>query len=173
MTKKASFNYEEAVKIDPYNLDKEWVKQAEYTLTCMEALAEARKELDLQKELYDLTVADVDREIRESADKKPVEKAIEGLVALDTRVQQAKKDVMDAKYNVNMLEAARAGLENKREALTNLVKLHGMSYYAEPDADIQARGELEDMRQQAVREKVKIGSKKTTSTEPDQIRRSK
>lgn len=160
---KKEFDYGEAVKIDPYNLDKEWEKQTEYTLACMEALADARKELDIQKENYELVVAEVDREIRESADKKPVEKAIEGLVLMDPRVQEAKVELIEAKYNVNILEAARAGLENRRDALTNLVKLHGMGYYAEPEADVQARGELEEIRQQAVRNKIKVGKKNQTN----------
>lgn len=160
---KKDFDYSAAVKIDPYNLDKEWETQAEYTLACMEALAEARKEFDIQKENYELVVAEVDREIRDSADKKPAEKAIEGLVLMDPRVQEAKAELIDAKYNANVLEAARAGLENRREALTNLVKLHGMGYYAEPDADVQARGELEEIRQQAIRDKIKVGKKSQTN----------
>lgn len=163
------FDYSEMVKIDPFSLDKEWQQQAAYTLFCMEALALARKEYDKQKEELELITAEVDKEIRETADKKPSEKAIEGMVLLDSRVQQAKKSLIDCRYNVNMLEAARAGLDNKRDALTNLVKLHGMGYFAEPDADIEARGELDEMRQEAIVKKVKINKANNTP----QIRRKK
>lgn len=153
--KEKSFDYEKAVHIDQDNLDREWCKQSENVYVCMHELANARKELDKAKENYDLIVAEVDRYYRENSEKKPTEKALEGLVLLDPRVQEASKDVIDSKYNVNMLEAARAGLENKREALVNLVKLHGMGYFAEPAVDIQERGELEEIRQRAVREKVR------------------
>lgn len=154
------FDYESMVTIDSYNLDKEWERQPALMLICGERLALARKELDIQKENYDITIAEVDRDIRESSDKKPVEKAIEGMVLMDPRVQEAKADLIEAKYNVSMLEAARAGLENKREALTNLVKLHGMTYFAEPCADIQAKGELQEIKQEMARNKVKINNNK-------------
>lgn len=168
-----TFDYERMVKIDPYNLDREWQQQPDYMLSCMNALAEARRELDRAKEAYDITVAEIDQNIRENSDKKPSEKAIENMILLEPDVQAAKKDLIEAKYNVSMLEAARAGLENKREALTNLVKLHGMSYFAEPEADIEARGQLEEMRQQAARDKVKIGKSQSTEQQPEQIRRKK
>lgn len=159
MTKEKQLDYEKMVQIDQDNLDLEWVKQPENVLLCMKSLAEARKELDRAKENYSLVVAEVDREYRESADKKPTEKALEGLVLMDARVQEASAELIDAKYNVNMLDAAKSGLENKREALANLVKLHGMGYFAEPEADIVARGEIEDIRQEAARKKIRIGNK--------------
>lgn len=159
----ANFDYTQAVKIDPYNLDKEWQDQADNVLICMQALARARREFDKAKEAYELVVAEVDREIRETSDKKPSEKAIESMVLLDERVQEAQAALIETRYNINMLEAARAGLDNKRDALTNLVKLHGMGYYAEPQADIEARGSLEDIRQQAVTKKVKINKPATDS----------
>lgn len=161
MPKEKAFDYEKAVQIDAYNLDKEWAKQPQDTLICMRELAEARKEYDRCKEAYSLVVAEVDREYRDGADKKPTEKALEGLVLMDARVQEASAELIEARYNVNMLEAAKSGLDNKREALTNLVKLHGMGYFAEPDADIEDRGKLDEMRQDAFRKKVKIRGKKT------------
>lgn len=60
------FDYEKAVRIDPDNLDKEWSRQAQLTLACMEALADARRDLDSAKEDYALAVAEVDKGIRES-----------------------------------------------------------------------------------------------------------
>lgn len=167
-------DYEKAVMIDPDNLDKEWRKQACLTLACMDALAEARRELDRAKEDYSLVVAEVDKVIRESADKKPTEKALEGLVLTDPRVMEASNRVIAAKYDVNMLEAARSGLDSKREALSNLVKLHGMGYFAEPEADIVSRGVLDDMREQEVKRKVqKSLSKSGKSEETPRSRRTK
>ena len=158
------FDYEKMVKIDAYNLDKEWSQQPQDVLVCMQELAEARRELDRCKENYALIVAEVDKELRETADKKPTEKALEGLVLMDARVQEASAEMIEARYNVNMLEAAKAGLENKREALTNLVKLQGMGYYAEPSADIEDRARLDEMRQESFRRKVKIGKKQANKT---------
>ncbi len=167
------FDYEKMVKIDTFNLDREWENQPSYMYSCAVALAEARKELDTAKEAYDIIVAEVDRSIRETSDKKPSEKAIEGMTLLDSDVQDAKKKLIEAKYNVSMLEAARAGLENKKDALTNLVKLHGMSYFAEPEADIEARGQLEEIRQANLRERVKLGNKKEKSMSDASPRRTK
>ena len=166
-------NYTEMVKIDPYNLDGEWQIQSEYMLQCGEALAQARRELDEAKEAYDLIVAGVDRRIRDTADKKPAEREIENLIILDTDVQDAKKALTQAKYNVSLLGAARAGIESPGAALTNLVKLHGMSYFSEPAADIVARGELEELRQQSFRSKVRINKTGKQSEQPEKMFRRK
>lgn len=168
-------NYQEMVKIDPYNLDHEWQMQPEYMLQCGEALADARREFDEVKEAYDLQVAETDRHIRESAEKKPTEREIENLLKEDPEVQEAKKRLIEAKYNVSLLEAARAGLEARGAALTNLVKLHGMSYYAEPSTDIQTRGVLEEIRQESFRARVKIGrgGASANQEQPEMTRRKK
>lgn len=150
-------DYSKMVQIDPYNLDHEWQVHPDYIFRCGEALANARRDLDEAKEAYDLEVAEVDRDIRESAEKKPVEREIENMITRAPSVQEAKQRLIDAKYNVSMLEAARAGLEARGAALANLVKLHGMTYYAEPSADIETRGRLEDIRQESLRARVKIG----------------
>lgn len=169
-------DYSKMVQIDPYNLDKEWQVHPDYVWQCGEALAQARRELDEAKEAYELEVAEADREIRDSAEKKPVEREIENMITLTPVVQEAKRRVLEAKHAVGLLEAARAGLEARGAALTNLVKLHGMTYYAEPSTDIETRGQLEDLRQESFHAKVRIGrggSSADAENEPGMVRRKK
>ena len=166
-------DYSKMVQIDEYNLDREWRVHPEFVLQCGEALAKARRELDEAKEAAELTAAEVDKHIRESADKKPTEREIENRVMAFPSVQEANGRLIEAKYNVFMLEAAKAGLEARGNALANLVKLHGMSYFAEPSADIEARGKLDDIRQEAVRSRVKIGKATEQQSEEAPVRRRK
>lgn len=151
-------DYEKMIALDQYALDKEWAQQSGYMFSVMKQLAQAKKELDEAKDALSLRMAQLDMLIRDEAvasGMKLTEKMIESQVMRDADVQEKQKRIAEAKYNINILEAARAGLENKRDALSNLVKLHGMAYFAEPEADIEARGELEELKQEEAAKKIK------------------
>lgn len=177
----SDFDYEKMVAIDQYGLDKEWSKQPEYMMAVMAQLAQAKKEYDTAKDTLAIKTAELDQEIREDASaegRKITEKAIEGEILRSPEIQDLQRQIVDARYNINMLDAARAGLENKRDALSNLVKLHGMTYFAEPEADIETRGKLDEIRQEEAKKKVKINrpkkeDEKSEPEEPKPMRRTK
>lgn len=166
-------DYAKTVQIDPFQLDLEWQKQPKYMLECLEVLADARKELDAAKEACDLITAETYVAIRDSADGKITEKTVESMLTMDADVRAAKAALLNARHVVAKLEAAKAGFEHKKSALENLVRLHGMGYFVEPSADIQARGALDEMRQEDIKSRVRIGRTDKPVAEPEMIRRKK
>lgn len=149
------FNYQEEVKINQYKLDIEWRNQPNYVLKYNEARADAQLVVDQAKEALDILIAEKDLEIRDGSDKKPTETAISNLILLDPEVQQAKQKLLQDKHQLALLQAACSAFDNRRSALENLVKLFGMSYFSEPNADIEARGKLEEIGRKGVVEKLR------------------
>lgn len=168
-----SYNYEKEVLINDQALDAEWKNQPTYTLKYGLAKADAQRDADTAKEALNYLCAKKDGEIRESCDKKPTEAQIANMVLMDPDVQKAKKALIEAQYNLNMLQVACYAFNDRKSALENLVKLFGMNYFSEPIADIEARGTLDDMSSNAAISKVKkaMGHTERRPSEPIMQRR--
>lgn len=162
---KEEFDYTAEVGIDPYKLDQEWIRHSQLVLKYNEACADARRDVDLAKEDVDLSEAEADNEIRENSEKKPPEDAIKKLIVAHPKVQEARRNHVEAKYVLGKLQAACSAIDAKGKALENLVKLHLNQYYAEPNADIEARGVIDGVKSQAARERVVIGGKSPAKAE--------
>lgn len=159
------FDYTEEVSIDPYNLDQEWLRHSQLVLKYNEALAEARRDMDLAKEDVDLSEAEADNEIREQSEKKPPEDAIKKLIVAHPKVQEARRALVEAKFVFGKLQAGCSAIDAKGKALENLVKLHLNQYYAEPTADIEARGVIDGVKAKAAKDRVVIGGKNPAKSE--------
>ena len=130
------FNYEKEVGIDPDSLDIEWLAQPQLFLKYSEAAAEARKELDLAKEKLDVVRAQLDKKIREDPDKFGLKKITEAVVS-NTIVTQEEfracfQEMVDAKYQADLLSKVVAAFDQRKSALENLVRLYGQGYFAGP-----------------------------------------
>ena len=164
------YDYAKEVEIDLGRLDEEWRKHPGLVIKYNEAKADANRTLDEAKERADLVIARVNADIRQSIEdeggKKPTEKAIENMVLTDCDVQDAKQAVIEARHNVNLLAAACAGFDARGQALSNAVRLYTSSYFAEPAADIEARGYIEKAYSEGANAKVQI-SRRSKRTEDD------
>lgn len=124
------------LQIDPNALDLEWLQQPTLYFRYAQEAAEARKDMDSKKLALDVTLANVQSEIRKEPEKygiaKVTEGALDAAVKQDTRVDRAQQEFLEAKNNVALLEAAVASFEQKKRALENLVQLHLGSYFAGP-----------------------------------------
>lgn len=151
-----TYNYQKEIQIDEYNLDQEWKRQPALVVKYGEALADAKREADMAKEQLDLTIAEVDTDIRANLGegKKPTESALANMVTMHADVQSDKQAHIEAKHRVALLSAACSAFDNRRAALENLVKLHGMGYFAEPNADITARSTLDEATTKGAKHKV-------------------
>lgn len=157
------FDYQKEILINEDELDLEWKRQPELLLKYATAKADAQWEVDQAKEALDLLVAEKDLDIRENSDKKPTESAIKNMVELDEEVQEANQKLIKCKHNFALLTAAVDAFNCRRSALENLVKLHSVGYFAEPIADIEDRGVLENARAKTAREKIKSAMSEKTS----------
>jgi hypothetical protein len=130
-------DYEIDIKIDPDNLDVEWLNQPALFLKYSRHLAQMRKELDESRQDLDIKKAEVDRKIRENPEAygiegKVTEGAIQSAILTEDEYQEAQKDYLEVKYEMDMAQGAVNAFNQRKEALENLVKLHGMNYFAGP-----------------------------------------
>ena len=135
---------ESLISIDENALDREWCNQATRFYDTAVQLADARAELATQKTTVDLVEAELSLKIRTSpsqyTDVKITESVIESLVLTRPAYQQAMTDLDTARHKVDVLQAAVSALDHRKSALENLVKLHGMSYFAQPKESGQEMG---------------------------------
>lgn len=121
--------------IDPLRLDDELIGQPAQRGQFGELHADALKDLDDAKANLSVAEAEADRDIRENPADYGIDKLsearISAAVTLHPAVKVALKKVNEAKYKLNVLQAAIDGLEHRRAALKSLVELHGQSYYSD------------------------------------------
>lgn len=128
--------FEEDIKIDESALDVEWLRQPELMLKYSVEVAQCKKRLDLLKERFDVIVAEFDREIRSNPEKfgiaKLTESVIQNTIKLQPEYDRIYQELVRAKFDLDMAQAAVRAIDHKKSALENLVRLHGQSYFAGP-----------------------------------------
>ena len=133
---KANFDYEKEIEIDPEALDIEWLQQPVLFLKYSEAAAQARKEVDFAKEKLDVVRARLDKSIREAPEQYGVKKITEAVVANTVLTQdeyrEAYKEMVNAKYQADLLTKVVQAFDQRKSALENLVRLYGQGYFSGP-----------------------------------------
>lgn len=129
-------NYEEDIRIDPTALDIEWLGQAEMMIKYTRHAAQARMELDQSKQALDIIRAGLDKDIRELPKQygleKVTDKAVESTIITLMEYQESFQEYLDAKYEADMAQGAVQAFQQRKDALQDLVRLHGQSYFAGP-----------------------------------------
>jgi hypothetical protein len=132
----AELNYEKDLKIDDSALDLELLEQASLFMKYAKHFADTRRLVDEEKQNLDIVKADIDKKIREHPEKFKIEKVTEGAIQsailTEGSYNIAYKKFLDAKYESDMASNAVQAFNQRKEALENLVKLHGQSYFAGP-----------------------------------------
>jgi len=132
----AEMDYEKDISIDEEALDIEWLEQPRLMMQYSKHLAQARMELDELKQALEITKAEIDRKIRATPEKykleKITDKSIESITITSSEYKQAFQEYLDAKYEADMAMSAVRAFEQRKEALENLVRLHGQQYFAGP-----------------------------------------
>ncbi len=147
-------------EIDKFRLDEEWVEQPALYVEYAERLAEQMKRLDYAKSDLELTVAEIDKDIRlyfqtKYGLEKLTENVVSNTIILQPRYQVALKALNETKHDVAILRAAVDGLDQRKSALENLVKLFLSSYFAQPQAPREAKEAMEDAGKQSFADKTK------------------
>lgn len=158
-------NYEKDISIDDSALDVEWLQQASLTLKYCQLEADARKAVDDTKAQLDIVEAELDKEIRNNPEKfdlpKITESAIKSAILVNENYINAKDEYSQAQYELNMAQAAVRAIYAKKDALENLVRLHGQQYFAGPSVPRDLSKEWESkQRQKSSNSKVKIKRRK-------------
>jgi hypothetical protein len=152
--------WNQAITIDPDQLDIQWVKQAalfgEY---CMEQ-AGARAKLDAIKERLDVKVAGLGLKIRANPATfgldKVTEASVQAVILLDAECAKLREEIAVAQYELEVMGAAVRALDQKKSALENLVRLQGQNYFAGPSVPRDVGAEwIKEVERNGARDKVK------------------
>lgn len=161
----SEINYEQDMKIDETALDVEWLEQPRLMIKYAKEAAQAKTELDHAKEAVEVKKAELDKDIRSNPEKydisKITETAVQNTIALQPEYQQAMEEYVNAKYEADMAKYAVQAIQDRKEALENLVKLYGQQYFAGPSVprDISKEWEQREKQRQADK-KVQVRRKK-------------
>lgn len=154
-------NYEQDMQIDPSALDIEWLGQPSLTMKYAEYAANTKREEALAKERLDVVRAQLDNEIRSNPERfgltKATEASIQSAILLQNEYQEASREYIDARYEADLAKYAAGAISDRKEALENLVRLHGMQYFAGPTIPRDLNKEWEaKIKQQDVDSRVRI-----------------
>lgn len=124
-------DYKKDLMIEPDALDIEWIEQPRLYMKWAEISAKAEDRVKLAKEALEVTDAKIDKEIRSSGEKV-TETQIKSKISLDERHQKALQDYNDALYKSNLYSSAVRAMEQRKNALENMVRLMIGQYFAGP-----------------------------------------
>lgn len=149
-------NYERDIRIDETALDVEWLEQASLMLKYTKYMAQCAMSVDQAKEKLDVVKAELDFKIRSDPEKYEIVKITEAVVSNTTLLSQEYKDanaeLLQARYDYDIAKAAVSAMHARKDALENLVKLHGMQYFAGPrmPRNIAEERSIKEAQQKAV-----------------------
>lgn len=142
--------------VDLDNLEDEWCKQPRLFHEYAAKLADAKRALDYAK--TDLEVFEAELTLKVRADpagyefkKPPTEKTLESFIRTRKKHKELRREITDAQYKVNIIQAAVSALDTKKKALENAVDLHGMDYFATPRPKKGSEEKIKRMEQRKAR----------------------
>jgi len=129
-------DFKEELRIVPFALDEEWLKQPLLVMEVTERAALARQDVEEAKLALDVEQAEADSYFRKNPEKlsvpKVTETVISNAVAMKKEVIDAKENVINARLHMNVLDGAVSAFDSRKKALENLVVLHGRDYFSQP-----------------------------------------
>lgn len=161
----SELNYEKDVTINEDALDVDWLEQPRLMIRYSRYAAECRYEYEQAKTNVDVVKAELDKQVRNNPSEfgieKPTEGAINSAIQASEKFQEAQKALHQAQYDLNVAQAAVKSIDGKKDALENLVRLHGQQYFAGPKVPRDLSKEWEQREKQIKsNSKVKISRKK-------------
>jgi len=129
-------DYEQDLTIDDSALDIEWLEQPRLMMKYIRYASQTSRDLDKAKENLDIVKAEMDLKIRSNPEKYGLEKiteaAIQNTILTSKQYQEVNQTMLDARYEAEMAKGAVRAMEQRKDALENLVRLHGQQYFAGP-----------------------------------------
>lgn len=158
-------DYEKDIQIDPEALDVEWLNQAELMRKYSKHAADMKYQMDNLKERMEWTKAEVEMKIRSTPEAyglvKVTESAIQSTLLLEPDYTKVQGEYNESRYEYDVAMAAVRAVDQKKNALENLVKLLSLSYFAGPISPRDLSQEsMNQSSQKKTNAKVKIQRKK-------------
>lgn len=157
-------NYEADIEINETELDVEWLDQPALMMRYARYLADVKMAFDKVKERLELVKAELDKVIRTNPERFDIEKitdkVVENTIPMQATYKEASEALINAKYEMEMTYGAVKAIDARRDALENLVRLHGQQYFAGPQEPRDLHWER-DKKRARVNEKIATKIKRT------------
>ena len=159
---KDDLDYEDDILIDPDRLDVEWINQPvlfnQYSRKC----AEAKRQLDEVKSNLDVVRAETAKKVRSDPKKYKIEKVTESqindAVMTSVKYMQANDELIEARFEADLLLSAVRAFDQRKTALENLVRLLGQDYFAAPITPHElTREKVEEIRKKDAKDRMRSG----------------
>jgi hypothetical protein len=129
-------DYESDLYIDHTSLDIEWLEQPNLVKKYTSLQAKAKKEVDRLNEKLAVCRAQLDRKIRANPEKFNLSKVTEPLITstiiIQKKYRQIQAELIEAKYEKEMVVGSVISVEHKKTSLENLSRLVAINYFAGP-----------------------------------------
>lgn len=152
------------IEINQLKLEREWVRQPQLYLKYAQASAFFQNELADNEQKAKVLFATLKADCAEDPDTclgkgvKATNDRCEAYAIQHPDYVKAKQTVIDAKYNADMAMAAVFAMQQRKDALENLVRLQGMELRSEPR--VENRGDIEKATAKAATEVIKNRSRR-------------
>jgi hypothetical protein len=159
-------HYPDDMLIDKFNLPGEWERQPQLFTYWAEEAVYAQTVRDQITQQLELLKAQLDSDIRINFaaygfSAKPTEAAIKaGILQQETYAAKV-AELSDATKHMNIMNAAKAGMEHKRRALTSLTELQIAGFYGANTAPPQAKVSSAKKSQAALGDELEAKQKRT------------
>lgn len=133
-------DFNKDIAINPEELDLEWLRQpqlyAKYAARVANANANAKRADEKVKVVRSELIIEAQEKLQ-----KATAQTIEAYYRTHPRHIEAKQEWLEASYEAEMLQNSMWALNNRKDALENLVKLHMAQYFSGPSMprDLGAR----------------------------------
>jgi len=149
----------EILEIDRYSLDKEWEKQSVLYMDWAERAAEKQLFRDQMKFNLEYVKANLDYQIRSNPEKygliKITETSIQSAIISQPEYISARKKLIEAEYDLSLIQSIKEALHHKKKALENLTQLWLSGYYSEPSIPEPIKDKVEETRKRDILRKLK------------------
>lgn len=125
------------LRIDPLELDVEWIRQPVIYKKWGKQYAKAQKKAERAEQAVKVCKAELVNKIckrpkKHTGKEKPTGQQIEAAYRDHPKHKRLKEELAEAHFEANMLREAMTALRQRRDALTQLTSLHGQEYFSTP-----------------------------------------
>jgi anaerobic selenocysteine-containing dehydrogenase len=143
--------------IDKNNLGNEWLRQPILYLKYSQKAADAHRDVDECKNTLEITRAEMSIRMRKDPEKydlvKVTETALSSAVDISEDVKNSQADLIEARHDYEVLQAAVGAMEHRKKALESYTSLFLAGYFGDPKAKQGESDAVDEMRKREIRRK--------------------
>ena len=148
-------DYSNDLLVDRDTLDISWEKHPMMCFAYSVALAEARQKVNNLKREHKIMLAETILDVKQNPRDydlplKPTVDQVKSAAECDVQCEGLWISLVDAEHESDLLAAAVKSLDSKKSAMESLVKLHGQSYFSNPQTDMEGGQTLKDTKRKRV-----------------------